>query len=105
LVMDRKSIGLSSKPGWNWEKHVKPRVNTKSCEVPHTTLIVSGRIKTIMDDGTEAEGGPGDVAIIPPGHNSWVVGDEPCVGIDFTGVEDWVKVYIGNYHIYRYSIF
>jgi quercetin dioxygenase-like cupin family protein len=54
---------------------------------------MSGRIKTIMDDGTEAEGGPGDVAIIPPGHNSWVVGDEPCVGIDFTGAEDWVKVH------------
>jgi quercetin dioxygenase-like cupin family protein len=83
-------------PGWSWEKHVKPRVNTKSCEVPHTTLIMSGRIKTIMDDGTEAEGGPGDVAIIPPGHNSWVVGDEPCVGIDFTGAEDWVKVHQGR---------
>lgn len=61
--------------GWSWEKHVKPRVNTKSCEPPHTTLIVSGRIKTIMDDGIELEGGPGDVAVVPPGHNTWVVGD------------------------------
>jgi hypothetical protein len=49
--------------------------------------------KKYNDDGTETEGGPGDVAIIPPGHNSWVVGDKPCVGIDFTGVEDWVKVH------------
>ena len=84
---------VTLEPGWSWEKHVKPRANTKSCEVPHTTLIVSGRIRNIMDDGTETEGGPGDVAIIPPGHNSWVVGDEPCEGIDFTGVEDWVKVH------------
>jgi quercetin dioxygenase-like cupin family protein len=74
---------VTLEPGW-------------SCEVPHTTLIVSGRIKTIMDDRSEAEGGPGDVAIIPPGHNSWVVGDEPCVGIDFTGAEEWVKVHQGR---------
>jgi quercetin dioxygenase-like cupin family protein len=63
---------VTLEPGWSWEKHVKPRVNTKSCEVPHTTLIVSGRIRNIMDDGTETESGPGDVALIPPGHNSWL---------------------------------
>jgi quercetin dioxygenase-like cupin family protein len=44
-----------------------------------------------VDDGTEIEGGPGDVAVVPPGHNTWVLGNEPCVIIDFTGVEDWVK--------------
>lgn len=49
------------------------------------------RIKTRMDDGTEIEGGPGDTAIIPPGHNSWVVGDEPCILIDFTGMKDFAK--------------
>jgi hypothetical protein len=38
---------VTLEPGWSWEKHVKPRVNTKSCEVPHTTLIVSGRIRNI----------------------------------------------------------
>jgi quercetin dioxygenase-like cupin family protein len=84
---------VTLEPGWSWEKHVKPRVNTKSCELPHTSLIVSGRAKTIMDDGTEIESGPGDVAAVPPGHNTWVLGDEPCVIIDFTGVEDWVKVH------------
>ena len=44
-----------------------------------------------MDEGTEAEGGPGDVAVISPGHNAWVVGDEPCVMIDFTGAKDYAK--------------
>jgi quercetin dioxygenase-like cupin family protein len=44
-----------------------------------------------MDDGTEAEGGPGDVAVIPPGHNAWVIGDEPCVMLDFTGAKDYAK--------------
>lgn len=48
-------------------------------------------MKTVMDDGTEVEGGPGGVAIVPPGHNSWVVGDEPAVIIDFAGVNEYVK--------------
>jgi hypothetical protein len=44
-------------------------------------------MKVIMDDGTEGETGPGDTAIIPPGHNAWVVGTDPCVAIDFTILE------------------
>ena len=44
-----------------------------------------------MDDGTEGEAGPGDIAVIPPGHNAWVVGNEPCVMIDFTGAKDYTK--------------
>ena len=53
--------------------------------------IVSGRIKVVMDDGTEEEFGPGDAALIPPGHNAWVVGNEPVVGIDFTGLKEYAK--------------
>jgi quercetin dioxygenase-like cupin family protein len=44
-----------------------------------------------MDDGTETEAGPGDFAIIPPGHDAWVVGNEPCIGIDFTGAKTYAK--------------
>ncbi len=54
--------------------------------------MVSGRMKVVMDDGTEDEFGPGDVAIIPPGHNAWVVGDEPVVTIDFTGFKNYAKI-------------
>jgi hypothetical protein len=78
-------------PGWSWENCVKPLVKTDSCQASHTSYIISGRIKTRMDDGTEIEGGPGDTAVIPPGHNSWVVGDEPCIMIDFTGMRDFAK--------------
>jgi len=86
------TIGRSIfEPGWSWEKCVKPIVKTTSCQAPHTAYIVSGRIKVVMDDGSEVEGGPGDAAIIPPGHNAWVVGDEPCVMIDFTGAKDYAK--------------
>ena len=86
------TIGRSIfEPGWSWEKCVKPIVKTTSCQAPHTAYIVSGRIKVVMDDGSEVEGGPGDAAILPPGHNAWVVGDEPCVMIDFTGAKDYAK--------------
>src|SRR5512139_3864740 len=72
-------------PGWRWSTCVKPLVHTKSCEVSHLGYIVSGRLRTVMDDGSEEEFGPGDVLQIPPGHDGWVVGDEPVVAIDITG--------------------
>jgi hypothetical protein len=72
-------------------KCVKPLVGTNSCQAPHTSYIISGRMKVRMDDGSEIEGGPGDTAVIPPGHNAWVVGNEPCIMIDFTGAKDYAK--------------
>jgi quercetin dioxygenase-like cupin family protein len=78
-------------PGFSWDKCVKPVVKTDSCQAPHTSYIISGRMKVVMDDGTEFEGGPGDCVITPPGHDAWVVGDEPVVTIDFTGFKDYAK--------------
>jgi uncharacterized cupin superfamily protein len=53
--------------------------------------VLSGRMKVVMDDGTEAEVGPGDVCSIAPGHDAWTVGDEACVTIDFGGIEQYAK--------------
>ena len=78
-------------PGWKWSTSVKPVVNTDSCQQTHTGYIVSGRMRIRMDDGTETEAGPGDVAYIPPGHDAWIVGSEPCIGIDFTGAKTYAK--------------
>ena len=64
---------------------------TNSCQAPHTMYVISGRIKVVMDDGTETETGPGDKAVVPPGHNAWAVGNEPCIAIDFTGAKDYAK--------------
>jgi hypothetical protein len=72
-------------PGWSWEKSIKPIAKTDSCQLPHTHYVISGRLKVALDDGTEEEFGSGDVAYVPPGHNSWVVGNEPLVIIDFGG--------------------
>ena len=82
---------VTLEPGWSWEKCVKPIVKTDSCQAPHTQNIISGRIKVVMDDGAEEEFGPGDAAVIPPGHNAWVVGNEAVVGIDFTGLKEYAK--------------
>jgi len=79
-------------PGWKWSASVKPIVKTKSCEAPHLQYHVSGRLHVVMDDGSEQEFGPGDVSLLPPGHDAWVVGDEPVVIIDVSGMVDYAKV-------------
>ena len=78
-------------PGWSWETCIKPIAKTESCQVPHMSYIISGRMRIKMDDGSEEEFGPGDVSHIPPGHNAWVVRNEPVVAIDFTGMTDFAK--------------
>lgn len=72
-------------PGWKWSECVKPTAGTESCQVPHINYVVSGQLKVVMDDGLEIDMNPGDAVDIPPGHDAWVVGSEPCVLIDFSG--------------------
>jgi mannose-6-phosphate isomerase-like protein (cupin superfamily) len=78
-------------PGWRWSQDVKPIAQTDSCEATHLLYCLSGRMGIAMADGTESEIGPGDVAAIPPGHDAWVVGDEPCVSVDFGGYAQYAK--------------
>ena len=82
---DLSLMKVTLEPGWRWSEHVKPTAKTSSCEVSHFNYGVSGRLHVRMDDGTESEIGPGDVQLLPPGHDAWVVGDEPYVGLDFQG--------------------
>lgn len=77
-------------PGWQWSKDVKPIVGTESCMTRHTGICVSGRMTVHHDDGTEVTIGPGDVMLLEPGHDAWVVGDEPFVNYD-TGVAAYAK--------------
>lgn len=76
-------------PGWRWSKHVKPIAQTTSCEAAHAGYVLSGRMRILMDDGQEAEIAPGDFVTIPPGHDAWTVGSEPCVILDFVGFADY----------------
>ena len=78
-------------PGWRWSECVKPVVGTPSCQVGHLMHVVSGRMGVRMDDGSEVEFRPGDVGVIPPGHDAWIVGNESFVGIDFQGGAVYAK--------------
>jgi len=90
--LDSGAVGRATfEPGWRWSSHVKPIAKTESCQAPHLGYYVSGRMAVRMDDGEELEFGPGDFAVIPPGHNAWVVGDQPCVVIDWQGFADYAK--------------
>ena len=86
-------------PGWKWSESVKPIVKTDSCLAPHTQYHISGILHVKMDNGTEMEYGPGDVGVIPPGHDAWVVGNEPVTVIDFTGFNHYAEpVKHGHHH-------
>ena len=78
---------LTLQPGWKWSTSIKPLVNTRSCKASHLQYHVSGRIRVRMDDGSEDEFGPGEVSLLPPGHDAWVVGNEPVVVIDLSGMQ------------------
>jgi hypothetical protein len=78
-------------PGWKWSESLKPVLKTESCMIRHNQIVVSGRLRVRMDDGTEMEFGPGDVMAISPGHDAWVVGKKPFVAIDINGLNEIAK--------------
>jgi hypothetical protein len=78
-------------PGWKWSTHVRPIAGTNTCQAAHLGVQLSGTMHLKMDDGTEMDIGPGQVVNIPPGHDGWVVGNEPVVFIDITGMENYAK--------------
>lgn len=78
-------------PGWRWATSVQPLVKTHSCEAPHFQYHVSGILRVKMDDGTELDCKPGDISLLPSGHDAWTIGDEPAVVVDFQGMIDYAK--------------
>ena len=82
-----KTIGLGDleltkvtmQPGWRWSKDAKHHENTELCEHLHIGYQLSGRQHIVMADGSELDTEPGDFYMVPPGHDGWVVGDEPSI--------------------------
>jgi class 3 adenylate cyclase len=72
-------------PGWSWEAHAQPQVGTASCELYHRGVVLSGRMGVRTDDGEEVVIGPNQVFDLPPGHVTWVEGDEQLVMVDWAG--------------------
>jgi hypothetical protein len=76
-------------PGWKWSTHIGPTAGRLTCQVEHVGMVVSGRAAIAMDDGETIEVGTGDLFHVLPGHDSWVVGDEPYVSLHFLGAEGY----------------
>lgn len=79
-------------PGFRWSECLKDRAGTDSCQLSHIGYLTSGRMAVVADSGEEVELEAGDVFSIPPGHDTWVVGDEPVVLYDFTGDDHLYKM-------------
>jgi quercetin dioxygenase-like cupin family protein len=80
--LGRVAIGRGNyRPGWRWSQHVQPLSGKDSAE--HIGYVISGRMRVRAKDATEIEVGPGEAFIAAPSHDAWVVGDEPCIALDF----------------------
>jgi mannose-6-phosphate isomerase-like protein (cupin superfamily) len=88
--MGKMTVGRATyQPGWKWSVHVGAAMGLTSCTVEHVGMVVAGAAVAAMDDGRIIEMRAGDLFYIPPGHDSWVVGDEPYVSLHFMGAEDY----------------
>ena len=86
------TIGRASyEPGWKWSVHVGATTGAKSCQVEHVGMVISGKATAAMDDGRVIEMKAGDVFYIAPGHDSWVVGNEPYVSLHFMGADRYAS--------------
>jgi quercetin dioxygenase-like cupin family protein len=84
------TIGRATyEPGWRWSQHVAPVAGTALCHVEHVGMVISGQAACAMEDGRSYVMKPGDIFYIGPGHDSWVVGDEPYVSFHFLGAEKY----------------
>ena len=80
-------------PGWNWALHARGADEPATCPHAHVVLAVEGRCAVKMDDsGRTTIMEPGDLVYVPPGHESWVVGDERYVSMHFMGSDGYAKV-------------
>jgi class 3 adenylate cyclase len=92
VEMDDHVVGqMTYEPGWRWSVDIKPIAGGEACQFHHLGFTVSGRLRVQLPDGTELETGPNEVFEFPPGHDAWVVGDEPWVGIDFEAMRTYGK--------------
>jgi class 3 adenylate cyclase len=82
-IEDRVIGRMTYEPGWRWSVDQRPLAQTRTCQLHHVGVTMSGRLRVQMQDGVELELGAGEVFEIPPGHDAWVVGDEPWVAVDF----------------------
>jgi hypothetical protein len=73
-------------PGWRWSIDMRPVVGGEWCQARHVGTILSGAFVFLFPDGARYELHAGDVYDMPPGHDGFTIGDEPCTVIEWAGV-------------------
>jgi len=97
FALDDVDVGRSVfDPGWRWSKDVKPIAGTPFCLYHHVGFVLTGTLHVEMEDGLSMEIPPNCVFEIPPGHDAWVVGDDPWVTIDFAGMRSYARSAVGS---------
>lgn len=91
LGSSRQAARITLQPGWKWSECIKPVAKTESCQAEHLGYVVSGRLHVVHDDGTTVDLGAGDAYLINPGHDAWVLGSEPVVGLEFSSAATYAK--------------
>ena len=87
VQIGEQTIGRATiQPGWRWSVDLKPTVGTPWCTFRHLGIALSGRFHVLMENGHQMDVGPDDVFDIPPGHDAWVVGDEPFETVEVAGI-------------------
>src|SRR5215207_7495964 len=86
---------LVLEPGYRYSEH-GPTAGSASCQFHHIGVGISGAARFRMDDGSEFDVRAGDVFDIPPGHDTWVLGDEPAVSFIWGGWRGWGKPSVGE---------
>jgi hypothetical protein len=86
VTLEGMTIGRGvMQPGWRWSNDIKPMAGTDSCEVLHTGYLIAGELHVEANDGTALDIRTGDVFVIAPGHDAWVVGEETVVMVEWSG--------------------
>lgn len=73
-------------PGWRWSGYVREVVGGQWCQARHVGVVLSGELGFLMESRSEYTVRPFDAYDIPPGHDGYVIGDEPAVVLEWAGL-------------------
>ena len=85
VSVTRVTFGVGAK----WSQDLKEYAGTESCQLPHVAIVLSGTLHVVMDDGSAEDFSKNDIMLLPPGHDAWTVGNEPCVFVEFSRGNDY----------------
>jgi hypothetical protein len=91
-LSDTEVARMIFEPGWRWSECIKPLLGTASCELEHVGYAAQGQLTVVHDDGTKATISAGEAYRIAPGHDAWVEGPEPFIGLEFNSAAEYAKV-------------